>query len=125
MVNRKNSFGGDNKEGIDPEDEPLDEGGLLVFSRGHSESKKDTRDAFKAQIKEGFHSIKNYKLIQYLKTKKCKTLMEDNKITMHVAVGYILLGREGTVENFYPFLELQMNDDKRAIENALRYSGSL
>ena len=24
VVNRENSFGGDNKEGIDPEDEPLD-----------------------------------------------------------------------------------------------------
>ena len=55
MVNRENRFGGDNKEGIDPEDEPLDEGGWLVFSGGHSERKKETWDAFEAQIrKKGF-----------------------------------------------------------------------
>ena len=52
VVNRENSFGGDSEEGIDPEDEPLDEGGLLVFSGGHSERKRDNRDAFKAQIKK-------------------------------------------------------------------------
>ena len=97
----------------------------MVFSGGHSERKKDNRDAFKAQIKKEFHSIKNYKLIQYLKTKECKTLMEDNKITMYVAAGYILLGREGTVENFYQFLEPQMDNDKRTTENALKYSGLL
>ena len=51
--------------------------------------------------------------------------MEDNKITMYVAAGYILLGREGTVENFYQFLELQMDNDKRTTENALKYSGLL
>ena len=52
VVNRENRFGGDNKESIDAEDEPLDEGGWLVFSGGHSEYKKDTWDAFKAQIKK-------------------------------------------------------------------------
>ena len=46
MVNRDNRFGGDSKEGLDPEDESLDEGGLLVFSGEHSECKKDTWDAF-------------------------------------------------------------------------------
>ena len=54
-VNRKNRFGGDNKEGIDPEDEPLDEGGWLVFSGGYSGRKKDAWDAVEAQIrKKGF-----------------------------------------------------------------------
>ena len=42
MVNRENRVGGDNKEGIDPEDEAQDEGGWLVFSGGHSERKEDT-----------------------------------------------------------------------------------
>ena len=37
VVNRENRFSGDNKEGIDPKDEPLDEGGCLVFSRGLSD----------------------------------------------------------------------------------------
>ena len=79
MVNRENRFGVDNKEGIDPEDEPLDEGGWLVLSRWHSEHKKDTWGEFEAQIrKKGLDSIRHYELIQYLKTKKCKTLMEDN-----------------------------------------------
>ena len=40
VVNRENRFGGDNKEGIDPEDEPLAEGDWLVFSGGHSGRKK-------------------------------------------------------------------------------------
>ena len=34
----------------------------------------------------------------------------DNDITIHVATGYILLDGEGTGENFYQFLELQMDD---------------
>ena len=55
MVNREDRFSGDNKEGIDPEDEPLDEGGWLVFPGVLSEHKKDTWDAFEAQIrKKGF-----------------------------------------------------------------------
>ena len=37
VVNRENRFRGNNKEGIDPKDEPLDEGGWLVFSRGISD----------------------------------------------------------------------------------------
>ena len=36
--------------------------------------------------------------------------MVDNEITIHVATGYILLDGEGTDENFYQFLELQMDD---------------
>ena len=52
MVNRDNRFGGESKEGLDPEDEPLDEGGLLVFSGEHSECNKDTWDAFRAQIRK-------------------------------------------------------------------------
>ena len=51
--------------------------------------------------------------------------MEDNKIAIHVDTGYILLDGEGTNENFYQFLELQMDDDKRIIETDLRYSGPL
>ena len=126
MVNRENRFGVDNKEGIDPEDEPLDEGGWLVFSRWHSEHKKYTWDEFEAQIrKKGLDSIKYYEQIQYLKTKKCKTLMEDNEITIHVATDYILLDGECTDKKFYQCLELQMDDDKRTIETALRYSGLL
>ena len=39
-VNRENRFGGENKEGIDPEDEPLGEGGWLVFLGGRLECKK-------------------------------------------------------------------------------------
>ena len=59
MVNRENRFGGDNKEHIDSEDEPLDEVGKLVFLAGHSERKKDTWDAFKALIrKKGFTPLK-------------------------------------------------------------------
>ena len=126
MVNRDNRFDGDSKEGLDPEDEPLDEGGLLVFSGEHSECKKDTWDAFTAQIrKKGLHSIKNYKLIQYLKTKEYETLMENNEITTHVATVYILLDGEGTNENFHEFLELQMDNDKKTLETAFRYSGLL
>ena len=52
MVNRDNRFGGESKEGLDPEDEPLDEGGLLVFSGEHSECNKDTWGAFRAQIRK-------------------------------------------------------------------------
>ena len=74
MVNRENRFGEDNKEGADPEDELLDEGGWLVFSWGHSERKKDMYSKHKLE-KKRVHSVKNYKLIQYLKTKECKTLM--------------------------------------------------
>ena len=51
--------------------------------------------------------------------------MEDNEVTINVATGYIMLDGEGTDENFYQFLELQMDDDKRAIETAPRYSGPL
>ena len=58
--------------------------------------------------------------MQYLKTKECETLVE-----VHVDTGYTLLDGEGTGENFYQFLELQMDDDKRTIETALRYFGSL
>ena len=70
-----------------------------VLTGGNLERKKDTWDAFEAQIrkKKGLHSIENYELIQYLKTKECKTLMEDNEITIHVATDYILLD-----ENFLP-----------------------
>ena len=65
MVKRENRFSGNNKGGIDPRDEPLDEGGWLVFSGGHSECKKDNWGAFEARIrKKGLHSIKNYELIQ-------------------------------------------------------------
>ena len=51
--------------------------------------------------------------------------MEDNKIAIQVDTGYILLDGEGTNENFYQFLELQMDDDKRTIETDLRYSSPL
>ena len=126
MINRENRFDGNNKEGIDSKDEPLDEGVWLVFSGGHSECKKDTWDAFGTQIrKKRLHSIENYELIQYLKTKECETLMEDYEITIDVATGYILLDGKGTDENFYPFLELQMGDNKGTIKTALRYSGPL
>ena len=55
MVNRENRFGGDNKEGIDPEDEALDEGGWLVFLGGYSERKKDTWMHSKNKLrKKGF-----------------------------------------------------------------------
>ena len=55
MVNRENRFGGDNKEGIDPEDEAQDEGGWLVFSGGHSERKEDTWMHSKHKLgKKGF-----------------------------------------------------------------------
>ena len=85
VVNRENRFGGDNKEDIDLKDEPLDKGGWLVFLGGHSEREKDTWHAFEAQIrKKGLHSIENYELTQYLKTKECETLMEDNEIMIHV-----------------------------------------
>ena len=50
--------------------------------------------------------------------------MEDNEITIHVDTGYILLNGEGNNKNFYQFLEVQMDDDKRKIETALRYSGT-
>ena len=75
--------------------------------------------------KKRLHSIKNYKLIQYLKTKEYETLMENNEITTHVATVYILLDGEGTNENFYQFLELQMDNDKKTLETAFRYSGPL
>ena len=51
--------------------------------------------------------------------------MKDNEITIHVDTGNILLDGEGTDENFYQFLKLQMDNDKRTIETALRYSGPL
>ena len=51
VLNRENRFGGDNKEAIDQEDEPLDEGCWLVFLGGHLELKKDTWNAFKAQTR--------------------------------------------------------------------------
>ena len=51
--------------------------------------------------------------------------MEDNEITIHLTTGYILLDGEGTDESSYQFLELQMDDDKRTIETAPRYSGPL
>ena len=51
--------------------------------------------------------------------------MEDNEITIHVDTGYILLDGEGTDMNFYQFLELQMDNDKRTLETVLRYSGPL
>ena len=51
--------------------------------------------------------------------------MEDNEITIQVDTGYILLGGEGTDKNFYQFLELQLENDKRTIETALRYSSPL
>ena len=38
---------------------------------------------------------------------------------------YILLDGEGTDKNFYQFLQLQMDNDKRTIETALRHSGPL
>ena len=64
-------------------------------------------------------------LREYLKWKNRQQMRLQTDQEFNKNVARILLGREGTVENFYPFLELQMNDDKRAIENALRYSGSL
>ena len=51
--------------------------------------------------------------------------MENNEITTHVATVYILLDNEGTNENIYQFLELQMNNDKKTLETAFRYSGPL
>ena len=51
--------------------------------------------------------------------------MENNEITTHVATVYILLDGEGTNENFYQFLELQMDNDKKTLETAFRYSGLL
>ena len=51
--------------------------------------------------------------------------MKDNEITIHVDTGNILLDGEGTDENFYQFLKLQMDNDKKTIETALRYSGPL
>ena len=51
--------------------------------------------------------------------------MEDNEITIQVDTGYILLDGEGTEKNFYQFLELQLENDKRTIETALRYSSPL
>ena len=42
--------------------------------------------------------------------------MEDNEMTIHVATGYILLDGEGIDNNFFQFLELQMDDDKRTIK---------
>ena len=42
-----------------------------------------------------------------------------------MATGYILLDGEDTDKNFYQFLELRMDDGKRTIETALRYSGPL
>ena len=107
MVNRENRYDGDNKEGIDPENEPLDERSWLVFSGGRLERKKDTWDAFEAQVrKKGIHSIKNYELMQHLKTNGCETLIEENEIMIHVATGYILLDGDGTDKNFYQTLEL-------------------
>ena len=51
--------------------------------------------------------------------------MEDNEITIQVDTGYILLDGEGTDKNFYQFLELQLENDKRTIETVLRYSSPL
>ena len=76
-------------------------------------------------MKKGLHSIENYELIQYLKTKECEILVEDNEITIRVDTGYTLLDGEGTGEIFYQFLELQMDNDKRTKETALRYFGPL
>ena len=42
-----------------------------------------------------------------------------------MATGHILIDGEGTDENFCQFLELQMDDDKKTIETALKYSGPL
>ena len=52
-------------------------------------------------------------------------MIEDNEIVIHVDTGYILLDGEDTNQNFHQFLELQMYDDKRAIETALSYSSPL
>ena len=104
VVNRENRFVGNNKEGIETEDEPLDQGGWLVFSKGLSERKKNTLHTFEAKIrKKGLHSIENYELMQYLKTKECETLMEDNEITIHVATGYILLDVRAPMRTFTNF----------------------
>ena len=69
--------------------------------------------------------MENYKAMQYLKTKEYQTLMQNNEITTHVATGYISVDGDGINKTFYEFLELQMDDDKRTIENALRHSGPL
>ena len=71
------------------------------------ERKKDTWDAFEEQVrKKGIHSIKNYELMQHLKTKGGETLTEDNETMIDVATGYILLDGDGTDKNFYQTLEL-------------------
>ena len=51
--------------------------------------------------------------------------MQSNRLSIDIESGEILLDDRETDENFYEFLELQMNDNKRLITTALHLSGSL
>ena len=75
--------------------------------------------------RRGLNTSENQDFIDYLGTDECKSVMEQNDITIHVESGEYLVGELETGETLYDFLALQTDEDKKVIKTILRYSGSL
>ena len=54
-----------------------------------------------------------------------QNVLQSSRLNIHITSGEILLDDTETDENFYEFLELQMNENKRLITTALHFPGSL
>ena len=92
-----------------------------MHSGGQEKSEKFEGEVPRRQL----ISFVNNELVDYLKTLEGQYVLQSNRLSIHIASGEILLDDRETDENFYEFLELQMNDNKRLITTALHFSGSL
>ena len=108
-------------EEIDDDFAPLDEQGWLMYSGGQENAEKFEGEVRRRQLT----SFVNNELVDYLKTLEGQNVLQSNRLSIHTESGEILLDDRETDENFYEFLELQMNENKRLITTALRFSGSL
>ena len=115
-----------NKEGrrgeeIDDDFAPLDEQGWLMYSGGQENAEKFEGEVRRRQLT----SFVNNELVDYLKILEGQNVLQSNRLSIHIESGEILLDDRETDENFYEFLELQINENKRLITTALRFLGSL
>ena len=56
----------------------------------------------------------NMEFIDYLRTPQCRRVMEENNTSIHVNSGNFLVGETDVAESMYDFLQLQMDETKKA-----------
>ena len=61
-------------------------------------------------------------LVDCLKILEGPNVLQSSRLNVHIGSGKILLDDRETDENFYEFLELQMNENKRLITTVLNFS---